>query len=57
MSRHPEYWKKKYKKLKQAIGMIWQGLLYFLPEGHDNIHSARSAEKNVRVSLRPSAAN
>ena len=27
------------------------------PEGHDNIHSARSAEKNVRVSPRKSAAN
>ena len=34
-----------------------QAQTLFLPEGHDNIYSARSAEENVRVSLRGSVAN
>ena len=34
-----------------------QAQTLFLPEGHDNFSSARLAEKSVRVSLRPSAAN
>jgi hypothetical protein len=37
--------------------MKYKKLTVNLPEGHDDISSARSAEESVRVCLRPSAAN